>query len=174
MVPEAKLENGVPRTEGWFVVNARDARWIHNELGGYCAFEGRGDLRFPRVGINLNLLLPGKPMAMYHREEGEEGFVVLSGGCLLIVEGQKRPLRAGDFFHCSPWTEHVIVGAGEGTSVVLAVGSRGKDGLVYPANETAVKHGAGVEVETTSPEEAYAAFSELKEGPAPDFPGMVW
>ena len=168
MVPEARLENGVPQDEGWFVVNARDSRWLHNELGGYCAFEGRGDARFAEVGINLNLLVPGKPMAMYHAEAGEEAFLVLSGECLLIVEGEERPLRAWDFFHCPPWTEHVILGAGDGPSLVLAVGSRGNKGLRYPANETAIKHGAGVEQETESPEEAYARFDELKEGPSPD------
>lgn len=172
MVPEAKIEGGVPQDTGWFVVNARDARWIHNELGGYCAFEGRGDTRFPELGINLNVLVPGKPMAMYHAEEGEEAFLVLQGECLLIVEGQERPLRAWDFFHCPPWTEHVIVGAGEGPSIVLAAGARGKEGLRYPVNEVAVKHGSGVETETTSPEEAYARFSELKEGPAPDLFGV--
>jgi len=33
MVPEAKLDGGIPQGEGWFVVNARDSRWLHNELG---------------------------------------------------------------------------------------------------------------------------------------------
>jgi uncharacterized cupin superfamily protein len=168
VVPEAKLENGVPQGEGWFVVNARDSRWLHNELGGYCPFEGRDDARFPQIGVNLNLLLPGKPMAMYHAEAGEEAFLVLSGECLLIVEGQERPLGAWDFVHCPPWTEHVIVGAGDGPSVVLAVGARGKEGLRYPANETAIRHSAGVEQETTSGQEAYARFSELTEGPPPE------
>ena len=169
MIDEAKLEGGVPQTDGWFVVNARDARWIHNELGGYCAFEGRGEAHFPQFGINLNWLLPGKPMAMYHAEEREEAFLVLQGKCLLIVEGQERPLEAWDFFYCPPWTEHVVVGAGDEPALVLAVGTRGKSGLRYPANDTAVRHGAGVEQETSSGEEAYARFSELQEGPAPDF-----
>jgi uncharacterized cupin superfamily protein len=169
MVREAKIEGGVPQSEGWFVVNARDARWLHNELGGYCPFEGRGEMRFPALGINLNVLVPGKPMAMYHAEEGEEAFLVLHGECLLIVEGEERPLQTWDFFHCPRWTEHVILGAGDGPSVVLAVGTRGKQGLRYPANAAAVRHGAGVEEETASPQEAYARFDELKEGPAPEF-----
>ena len=168
MVPEAKLENGVPQDAGWFVVNTRDARWWHNELGGYCAFEGGGDTRFPELGINLNVLVPGKPMAVYHTEEGQEAFLVLSGECLLIVEGEERPLRAWDFFHCPPWTAHTIVGAGDGPSVVLAVGVRGKQGATYPVDEKAVRYGVGVEKETSSPNEAYARFSKLKEGPAPD------
>ena len=169
-MPEAKLENGVPQDDGWFVVNARESRWLYNELGGYCSFEGRGDARFSELGINLNWLVPGKPMAMYHAEAGEEAFLVLSGECLLIVEGQERLLRPWDFFHCAPWTEHVIVGAGETPSLVLAVGARGKPGLRYPANETAIAHGAGAEHDTTSPQEAYAGLSELKEGPPPALP----
>jgi uncharacterized cupin superfamily protein len=169
VVPEAKLENGVPQSEGWFVVNARDSRWLYNELGGYCPFESRA-ARFQDVGINLNWLVPGKPMAMYHVEESQEAFLVLSGECLLIVEGEERRLRAWDFFHCPPWTAHVILGAGDGPSLVLAVGARGKAGARYPVDATAVKHGAGVERETASPADAYAGFGELTEGPAPDLP----
>ncbi len=41
MIPEADVVNGVPQTAGWFVLNARDAPWFQNELGGYCGFEGR-------------------------------------------------------------------------------------------------------------------------------------
>jgi hypothetical protein len=29
---EAVLESGVPVTAGWFVVNVRDARWLHNRM----------------------------------------------------------------------------------------------------------------------------------------------
>ena len=167
-MPEARLESGVPQTDGWFVLNARDARWTWNELGGYCPFEG--DLaRFPELAVNLNWLAPGKPMAMYHAEESQEAFLVLLGECLLIVEGEERPLRAWDFFHCPPWTEHVILGAGEGPSLVLAVGLRGKQGARYPANEIALRHGAGV-ADGQSPRDAYAAFGEQEERPAPDLP----
>ena len=37
---------------------------------------------------------------MHHRENAQEGFLVLSGECLLIVEEEERRLRAWDFFHC--------------------------------------------------------------------------
>ena len=99
----------------WFVVNARDTRWVWNEMGGYCNFED-GDVRFEQVGINLNALHPGVPMAMYHEEPGQEDFLVLKGEALLIVEGQERPLKAWDFVHCPPHTKHVILGAGAGPS----------------------------------------------------------
>jgi len=50
---------------------------------------------------------------MYHGEDAQEDFLVLAGECILIVEGQERPLRTWDFVHCPPWTEHVFVGTGD-------------------------------------------------------------
>jgi uncharacterized cupin superfamily protein len=166
VVSEARLEDGVPQTEGWFVVNARETRWVHNEMGHYGGFEGKGEARFPSLGINLNVLPPGAPMAMYHEEPGQEDFLVLRGECLLIVEGQERRLREWDFFHCPSRTKHVIVGAGEEPSLVLAVGAR-EGPASYPVDASAVRHGAGVETATDEPREAYARFSELQPGPAP-------
>jgi uncharacterized cupin superfamily protein len=150
----------------WFVVNARDTRWVWNEMGGYANFE-RDDTNFDQLGINLNALPPGSPMAMYHEEPGQEDFLVLKGEALLIVEGQERPLKAWDFVHCPPHTKHVIVGAGSAPCLVLAVGAR-KGQASYPVDEAAVRHGAGVETETSSPKEAYAKYGPLEDGPAPD------
>jgi uncharacterized cupin superfamily protein len=167
VVPEAALERTehgkVPAGEGWFVVNARDAQWFESDgLGFYVRFEGE-NVRFAELGINIGILRPGEPGCMYHREEAQEDFLVLSGECLLLVEGEERLLRAWDFVHCPPWTEHVIVGAGDGPCLVLAVGARRKGrGLVYPVNELALKHGAGVEEETPDPDEAYARFGDDK------------
>jgi len=104
-------------------------------------------------------------MTMYHRERYQEGFLVLRGECLLVVEGEEVPLREWDYVHCGPDVAHAIVGAGKGLSLVLAVGNRvGSDVILYPRDETALKHGAGVEQETASPQEAYARFTQ----PAPD------
>ncbi len=169
VVPEAKLENGVPQGKGWFVVNARDSRWSHNELGAYCGFEGQDDAAFDQLGVNLNVLPPGKPMAMYHEEPGQEDFLVLHGECVLIVEGEERPLRQWDFVHCPPQTKHVIVGSGTEPTIVLAVGAR-KGPATYPVDEAAVRHGAGVEKEPETPAEAYARFSRPVDGPAPELP----
>jgi uncharacterized cupin superfamily protein len=167
VVPEAPLERtkfGLrPGAQGWFVVNAREMRWRDTgTLGAFCDFEGKR--RFPDLGINLNILQPGQPMGMYHRENTQEGFLVLAGTCVLIVEGEERALETWDFFHSPPGTEHIIVGAGDGPSVVLAVGARGRQrrGMVYPVSETAVKRGAGVTEETTSPSEAYGGFKDWK------------
>src|SRR5437868_342354 len=106
-----QTEHGlIPEGAGWFVLNACEAKWQHTEnLGSYLPFEG--DARVPELGINLNWLLPGQPMAMYHEEDRQEDFLVLVGEALLIVEGEERPLRTWDFVHCPPLTSHVIAGA---------------------------------------------------------------
>ena len=133
-------------------------------LGATCEFDKQRK-RFEEFGINLSVLRPGQSMTMYHRESYQEGFLVLRGECLLLVEGQEIPLKQWDYFHCPRDVPHAILGAGEGTtSLVLAVGGRvGPDVILYPRDETALKHGAGVERETGDPKEAYAQFTR----PAP-------
>ncbi len=173
MVPEAPLERtghgAFPAGEGWFVVNARETGWFESDgLGFFAPFEGE-NARFAQLGINLNILRPGEPSCMYHGEDAQEDFLVLAGECVLIVEGQERPLRTWDFVHCPPWTEHVFVGAGDRPCLLLAVGHREKGrGLRYPVNEVALKHGAGVEKETNDPNEAYERFAKLEPVPCPD------
>ena len=172
MVPESELastEHGlVPNGKGWFVLNAREAPWIERPgRGFYCEFEGfEGEPDFSQLGINLTLLAPGEPMAMYHRENDQEDFLVLAGEALLIVEGQERPLRQWDLVHCPPGTNHVILGAGAAPCVLLAVGARdrstGADWGAYAVDEAALRRGAGVERETSEPEEAYARFPESR------------
>jgi uncharacterized cupin superfamily protein len=143
--------------EGWFIVNARESRWKdEGPLGSYCTFEGKR--RFPQLGVNISVLEPGQAMGKYHREKAQEGFLVLAGECLLIVQEQERRLHAWDFFHCPGGTEHIIVGAGVEPAIVVAVGARGRGvggGIVYPVSAVAARHGASVERETTSPAEAY-------------------
>jgi uncharacterized cupin superfamily protein len=148
----------VPEGDGWFVLNARDCRWRdYGPLGVACNFEGKRP--FKQLGINLNILNPDEPMSMYHRENSQEGFLVLAGDCLLIVEGEERSLKAWDFFHCPGGTAHAIIGAGSGPAVVLAAGARGgRKGIVYPVAGAALEHGAGVEEETTRPADVYASF----------------
>ncbi len=169
MVEEAKLvptENGlVPQGEGWFVVNAREARWWENEVfGSYCSFQG--DVRFAEIGVNVAVLEPGQPACMYHGENAQENFLVLAGECLLLVEGEERRLRAWDFVHCPPWTEHVFVGAGDGPCLILAIGARKPDSeVLYPVAEVAQAHGASVLEETPMPKEAYARFPDDDERP---------
>ncbi|HEY7622006.1 MAG TPA: cupin domain-containing protein [Solirubrobacteraceae bacterium] len=166
---EARLEDGVPQTAGWFVLNARDAPWMHNDMRSVVKFGGEGEAHFDELGIGLYWIQPGRPMSMYHHEAGQEDFLVLRGTCLVIVEGQERELRAWDLLHCPPRTPHTMVASGDEPALVLAVGARKDRGSVfYPREDAAVRHGAGVEVETGSPAEAYARFSAPVRGPAPD------
>jgi len=142
----------------WFVRNIRDVQWFDaGRFGVYGDFE-RGE-RFPEFGFNFGVVWPGQPVALYHREDRQEGFLVLSGECLLIVEGEEHTLKAWDYFHCPARVAHILVGAGEGPAFVIAVGSRVVPGnYLYPVDPVALKHGAGVELETTIPAEAYAPF----------------
>jgi uncharacterized cupin superfamily protein len=100
-------------------------------------------------------------MSMYHWEVDQEDFLVLSGEAFLVIEGEERTIRRWDFVHCPPGTNHVIIGAGTAPCLVLAVGARvnrsGEEGWgAYTVDETALRHGAGVERETTEGSEAYA------------------
>jgi uncharacterized cupin superfamily protein len=169
MVPESQLESTehgvVPKGDGWFVLNAHDARWLHTPgRSAICIFEGflEGEQEFVQVGINLSVLEPGESMGMYHWEADQEDFLVLAGEAVLIVEGEERPLRQWDFFHCPAETKHIIVGAGEAPCVVLAVGARAHDGTPewggYTVDEAAERHGVSVQEDTTDAKQAYAGL----------------
>jgi len=162
-VSEATIERtaeGVrPAGEGWFVVNVADLAASGNpRMGITCSPEPR-DARFPEFGINLRVLEPGQFNGRYHRENEQEGFLVLSGECMLVVEGEERTLRSGDFFHSPPLTGHVFIGAGEGACSILMVGSRSRgwcEGEGFPVDETAARYDASVPQATDSPKVAYA------------------
>ena len=129
-----------PVTEGWFVVNVRDAEWWSSETrGARCSFESEyGDppIAFGQLGINVTVLEPGQTV-LYHAEANQEAFLVVSGECTLLVEGEERRLGPWDFFHAPAWTEHGFVGAGEGPCVIVMVGSRSGPGVHYPVSEIA-------------------------------------
>ena len=160
MIPEADLQAGdyglVPTGEGWFVLNAKEGRWrIWPGVGARLSFEG--DTDFARLGINLVVLEPGEPIGMYHSEADQEDFLVLAGEAMLIVEEAERALRAWDFVHCPAGTAHMIVGAGDGPCVVIAVGAREHYGAIrYIVSEAALRHRAGVEAPTGAPSVAYS------------------
>ena len=175
MVPESRLESTerglVPHGDGWFVLNAREARWRHREGGGdRVSLTGTTaeecETFFGGLGANLSVLGPGEPIGMYHWEADQEAVLVLSGEALLLIEGQERPLGQWDLVHLPAGTRHMIVGAGEGCAV-LAIGARDHigencNGGAYVVDEVALRHGAGVEQETTVPEEAYAPLTKRK------------
>ena len=162
------MENGVPATAGWFVINARDARWMHNDMRAVCKFGGEGPAHFDDLGISIYWIEPGKPMTLYHHEAGQEDFLVLRGECTLVIEGEERTLRAWDFVHCPPGTAHTIIAAGVDPALVVAVGARTDRGSArYPFEPSAVRHGAGVPDEMTSAREHYATFGTPQPGPPP-------
>jgi uncharacterized cupin superfamily protein len=170
MVADASMQQGAgglkPAGDGWFVVNARDAEWIHNQrFGAGVTFEGGTE--FPQLGVNIQVLWPGQPNAYYHGEDYQEDFLILSGECLLLIEGEERRLRAWDFVHCPPNAQHVLVGAGDGPCAFIGIGARraGAYSVLYPVSELALSHGAGVTEETTDPDVAYADAPKTEPGP---------
>jgi uncharacterized cupin superfamily protein len=181
VVREARLEErdeGLTAvTDGWFVVNVGSAPWVTNEaLGAACVFEG-DDAPFPQIGFTLAVLQPGEAGGRYHREANQEDFLVLAGECMLLIEEQERRLEAWDFVHCPANTNHAFVGAGDGPCVIFMTGAREgwpEKGIVYPRSELALRHGAGVEQETSSPAEAYEPFPNWRAGPPGSWNGLPW
>ena len=167
-MPEARLDDSgsglAPAGDGWFVVNVRDAQWLTSENGGKkpsgseCAFESQ-EFEFPQFGVRLHVLERGEPNGLYHSENQQEAFLVLSGECTLLVEGEERLLRPWDFFHSPAGTEHIFVGAGDGPCVILMAGARAEPWQVlYPVSELAARYGASAEQETSDPRQAYTGF----------------
>jgi uncharacterized cupin superfamily protein len=147
-----------PAEEGWFVLNLGEALAARNEAKGGAIYplEPRGG-PFTDFGVNVHVLWPGEPSALYHSESVREAFLVLAGECTLIVEEQERPLRQWDFFHCPAGTNHIFVGAGDGPCAILMIGGRGEGHtLHYPVSERAAKYEASVARDTPDPDEAYA------------------
>jgi uncharacterized cupin superfamily protein len=173
MVTEARLVQKygglVPEGEGWFVVYAHETPWYQSDAFGSTAIFENHEAPFDELGINIRVLAPGQPNCLYHGENAQEDFLVLFGECLLLVEGEERPLKQWDFVHCPPRTQHVFVGAGNRPCGILMVGTRPKEEeLLYPVAEVARKHNAGVEQETTSGDEAYAGSPEWGPGRLPE------
>ena len=164
-MPEAPLTDSgsglAPAGDGWFVVNVRDAAWMTAENrenkppGSDCRFESR-EFPFSQVGIKVRVLEPGQPNGLYHAENVQEDFLVLSGECVLLIEEEERRLQPFDFVHCAPGTHHIFVGAGDGPCAILMVGARGEGKtLHYPVSELAAKYDASASEDTENPHEAY-------------------
>jgi uncharacterized cupin superfamily protein len=155
---EARLretEHGlVPEGDGWFIVNPRDLAWeTIPGSGTWCGFEAPEE-KSRSIGIGMHVLQPGEASAMYHAEDAQEGFMILEGECLLVVEGEERLMQQWDYFHCPPGTEHITVGAGDGPCAILMVGARRGDKSEYPPSEAAARHGAAAE----DPDNPYPDF----------------
>jgi len=169
VIPEATLTDTgaglVATTPGWFVLNARDARWFENPGRGHSlpltgVDEHEAETLFGMLGLAIRVVGPGEPTTVYHWETEQEDFLVLGGEAVLIVEGEERPLRQWDFVHCPPGTRHAFAGAGP--CVLLCASSRQfqKDGPwgFYCPDEAAARHGAAAPEETQDERVAYARF----------------
>ena len=176
---EAPLDDSgsglAPARDGWFVVNVREAQWLTSEngemkpSGSECSFES-AKAEFPHIGIRLHVLEPGEPNGLYHSESEQEDFLVLSGECTLLVEGEERVLRPWDFFHSPAGTEHIFVGAGEEPCVILMAGARSGDWQVrYVVSELAARYGASAEEETSDPRQAYVGTFEPSRRERPSY-----
>jgi len=148
-------DDATPRGDGWFVLHASEAPWVQDKrFGLVCDFEG--ETRFPQVGVNIHVVQPGQSNCLYHRENGQEDFLILYGECTLLIEEEECHLETGHFVHCPPNTTHVFVGAGDGPCAILMIGYRpAEKKLCYPVSPLAARHGASVERETPDPREAY-------------------
>jgi uncharacterized cupin superfamily protein len=181
VVPEARLKQTeagvVPASAGWFVMNAREARWIEQPGRGHSlpltgADEYEAETFFPMLGIAIRVIGPGEPSTTYHGETEQEDFLVLSGEAILIVEGEERRVRQWDFVHCPPETRHAFAGAGDRPCVLLCASSRQfqKDGPwgFYCADETAARYNASSPEDTQDSGVAYARVPPSRPTRYPD------
>jgi uncharacterized cupin superfamily protein len=173
-VPEAPLEDREhgrrPAGDGWFVLNVADVEGMGDERCGVWTRLEPAEARFPHLGINIQVLQPGQPAALYHAEDNQEDFLVLAGECIALVEEQERRMHAWDFLHCPPGTRHIFIGAGDGPCAILMVGARIPGAQIsYPVSELAARYGASVPKTTSDSREAYpsAGFPESTPRPFP-------
>ena len=150
----------VEEKSGGYVVNVKDAGWTESDAFGRVVRFEQGE-PFSDIGIHLFLLEPGKPNCRYHRENAQENFLVLSGRCKLLMNGEERALQAWDFVHCPPGVTHVLVGDPKESCSVLAIGHRKGDAheLFYPKSELAARYGAEAPEPTDLPQVAYSDIS---------------
>ena len=92
----------------WFVRNVSDNDWwVEREVR-------RPHMLVPEGSRSASVSTSSSPESRPdHRQSEQEGFLVIEGECLLIVDGEERLLRPWDYFHCAPGTTHGFVGAGD-------------------------------------------------------------
>jgi mannose-6-phosphate isomerase-like protein (cupin superfamily) len=154
---EETPEGRVARGEGWFILNLGEMAWRTVGFGTSCSFNSpTKDPDEPGIGVHVHVLMPGEANGYYHAEEAQEGFLVLSGECIAVVEGEERLMRQWDYLHSPPGTAHITVGAGDAPCAILMFGGPDSSRKVeWIANDVAAKHGASVARTTGDAREAY-------------------
>jgi quercetin dioxygenase-like cupin family protein len=152
-VREARIEQTpegqVPAGDGWFILNLGEMAWGGVPGFGVWLDPPHVDPAQPGIGVHIHVLQPGEANGYYHAEAAQEGFIVLSGECVAVVEGEERRMRQWDYLHSPPGTAHITVGAGDEPCAILMFGSPDPRRKVeWIADDVAAKYGASV-AETT-------------------------
>lgn len=160
---EAEIEStpgGKVPGDGWYVLNLAEIAWeTVRGFGSWFDF-------FP--GAHVHVLEPGEPNGYYHAEEAQEGFLVLSGECIAVIEGEERRLGRWDYFHSPPGTEHITIGSGDAPCAILMFGAPDpKRKVSWIANETAARYGASVARTTSRGSEVYGEAPSIERVRAP-------
>jgi uncharacterized cupin superfamily protein len=162
-------------TDGWFVLNLSDALALQNEQKGGASYPLESQEHpFASFGVHVRVLPAGEPNALYHSEGAQEGFLVLSGTCTLLVEEQERDLRQWDYVHCPAGARHVFIGKSPEPCTLLMIGARPDEPIRFPASKLAHRFNASAPADTDDPEQAYAQWpgdytpTRLPWPPAPD------
>jgi oxalate decarboxylase/phosphoglucose isomerase-like protein (cupin superfamily) len=157
---EQTPEGAVPAGDGWFIRNLADLAWE--------SAPRFGAWRDLLPGAHVHVLHAGEAPGYYHAEDAAEGFVVLSGECLALVEGEEQRMRQWDYLHTPPGTAHLTIGTGDEPCVIMMLGSPDPTRKVeWLADELAAKHGWSVARTTSVDTEVYTDLPPVARVPAP-------
>lgn len=78
------------------IINVADARALSRPRRATLIRFEPDDMQWPDTGVNIHIMQPGQPNSRYHSEPVQEDFLVLHGECVVILNGEERPLRQWD------------------------------------------------------------------------------
>ena len=130
-------------------------------------FEGATD--FCSLGSNITVLGPGEPLALYHDEHDQAGFS--RSPARRWLSSKARSARYAGGTSCTVLPARITrSSAPERVWLALAVGARdrstGRTGALH-VDETAQRHGAGVDEETSRRGQGPCPFGKQRADPVP-------